>query len=363
MPALATPTLPTRFRDHGEACAQCPWVTCDYVPPTLVPGSQILLVGEAPGYWESRQGEYFIGETGIKLNEMLRAVGLTRDEVSLSNALKCYGNEEKSTPEILTRCSQAYLKYEIEYLATRGLKVIIAMGEPALRALTGLSGITGNRGKVLYYAENTDIRILPTFNPAFVLRCPGIQPADLARRAALAARDNPWDKALAAPDFVRQTPDAVEWIVPDLLVRGAITSFAAPRGHGKSVTAMHLTVELARGGTFRGQRLAPARVLYLDRDNPAVVTKIRLVAWGGASERNRKVLTRDEAPDLLQKMAWAQFPAEAFDVVIIDAVGSSTEGGGDREGGAGDEPILARLRDLRAKGGGGPVAAQYDQER
>ena len=50
------------------------------------------------------------------------------------------------------------------------------MGEPALRALTGLSGITGNRGKVLYYAENTDIRILPTFNPAFVLRRPGIQP-------------------------------------------------------------------------------------------------------------------------------------------------------------------------------------------
>ena len=89
MPALATPTLPKRFRDHGEACAQCPWVTCDYVPPTLVPGAQILLVGEAPGYWESRQGEYFIGETGIKLNEMLRAVGLSREEVSLSNALKC----------------------------------------------------------------------------------------------------------------------------------------------------------------------------------------------------------------------------------------------------------------------------------
>ena len=151
-------------------------MTCDYVPPSLVPGSPILLVGEAPGYWESRQGEYFIGETGIKLNEMLRAVGLAREEVSLSNAIKCYANEEKSPPEVLTRCSEAYLKYEIEYLAKRGLKVVIAMGEPALRALTGLSGITGNRGKVLYYAQNTDIRILPTFNPAFVLRRPGIQP-------------------------------------------------------------------------------------------------------------------------------------------------------------------------------------------
>jgi len=148
---------------------------------------------------------------------------------------------------------------------------------------------------------------------------------------------------------VRQTPDAVEWIVPDVLARGAITSFAAPRGLGKSVTAMHLAVELARGGTFRGQRLAPARVLYLDRDNPPVVTKIHLVAWGGATERNLKVLTREEAPDLLQKQAWAQFPAEAFDVVVIDAVGSSTEGVTEKEGRE-TSLILARLRDLAAKG-------------
>ena len=168
-------------------------MTCDYVPPTLVPGAPILLVGEAPGYWESRQGEYFIGETGIKLNEMLRAVELTREEVSLSNALKCY-SEDKALPEVLTRCTEAYLKYEIEYLARRGLKVIIAMGEPALRALTGLSGITGNRGKVLYYAQNTDIRILPTFNLAFVLRRPGIQPvveSDLLLAKPAGRRDQP----------------------------------------------------------------------------------------------------------------------------------------------------------------------------
>ena len=54
--------------------------------------------------------------------------------------------------------------------------MIVAMGEPALRALTGLSGITTNCGKVLYYAQNTGVRVLPTFNPAFVLRRPGIQP-------------------------------------------------------------------------------------------------------------------------------------------------------------------------------------------
>ena len=182
-----------------------------------------------------------------------------------------------------------------------------------------------------------------------VEQTPTLQPANLARLATPAARETPWDQALAAPDFVRQTPDAVDWIVPDLLARGAITSLAAPRGLGKSITAMHLAVELARGGTFRGQRLAPVRVLYLDRDNPPVVTKIRLVAWGGASERTLKVLMRDQAPDLLHKQAWAQFPAEAFDVVIIDAVGSSTEGVTEKEGRE-TSLILARLRDLAAKG-------------
>jgi uracil-DNA glycosylase family 4 len=176
VPARAAPKLRQRFRGHGEACARCPWVTCDFVPPTLVPGTPLLLVGEAPGYWEARQGEPFTGESGIKLNEMLRAAGLSRDDVSLSNVIKCWGNDEKSTPEILGRCTQAYLKQEIAFLAGRGLKLIIAMGEPALRALTGLSGITGNRGKVLYYADNPELRVLPTFNPAFVLRRPRIQP-------------------------------------------------------------------------------------------------------------------------------------------------------------------------------------------
>lgn len=186
-----------------------------------------------------------------------------------------------------------------------------------------------------------------------VASAPIVTREDLAARAAEAAaaadRASPWDKAVAAPDFVRRTPPAVPWLVPGVLARGAITTWAAPRGLGKSLIALKLATELARGGTFCGQPLTPVRVLYVDRDNPDFVVGSRLVAWGGADVPDLKVLTRDDAPDLTQKGAWAQFPVERFDVVIIDSVGSSTEGVTEKEGKE-TSMILATLRDLAAKG-------------
>jgi uracil-DNA glycosylase len=175
MPTFAKTSTPKPFLNKGEDCAQCPWTTCDFVAPTVRAGSQVLLVGEAPGFWEARDGAYFVGESGGVLDEILRDVGFTRKQLSVSNAVKCY-DEGKATPEIVERCRAAFLTREIAYLAARGLKLIIALGEPALRAVTGLPGITKNRGKVLPYPDNPAISVLPTFNPAFILYRPGIQP-------------------------------------------------------------------------------------------------------------------------------------------------------------------------------------------
>jgi uracil-DNA glycosylase family 4 len=65
------------------------WSSC---PQPYVQGAPYLPVGEASGYREARDGVYCIGESAINLNEMLRAVGISHDQVSLSNALKCYCN-------------------------------------------------------------------------------------------------------------------------------------------------------------------------------------------------------------------------------------------------------------------------------
>jgi hypothetical protein len=73
---------------------------------------------------------------------------------------------------------------------------------------------------------------------------PAPQPDDAADGAA---DDNPWSKALPAPAFLAQTPKAVTWLVKDLLARGAITIWAAPRGIGKTHLGIKVAVELAVG--------------------------------------------------------------------------------------------------------------------
>lgn len=125
--------------------------------------------------------------------------------------------------------------------------------------------------------------------------------------------------------------------------------WAAPRGVGKSVVGVNLAVKLAVGGAFASRSLSPVCVLYLDRENPDEAINMRLEGWGADQAPNLILLSREDAPDLTQKEAWARFSVERFDVVIVDSVGSSTEGVTEKEGRETTQ-ILATLRDLAARG-------------
>src|SRR5262245_11077094 len=83
-------------------------------------------------------------------------------------------------------------------------------------------------------------------------------------------------------DFLSQQDPTRPALAQDLLVPGAITIIAAPRGTGKSVTALALGIAFASGGVFRGERLPSTQVLLVDRDNPPVVVRKRL-GWLGAT--------------------------------------------------------------------------------
>jgi hypothetical protein len=132
-------------------------------------------------------------------------------------------------------------------------------------------------------------------------------------------------------------------------VPGAITDVAAPRGTGKSITALGLAIELSRGGVFRGERLQQARVLLVDRDNAPHIVRSRLRHLGATTAKALSVLTRDDAPPLSDKAAWATFPVDAYDVVIIDSLGAATEGISEKEGKQTQE-FLATLKDLAHRG-------------
>jgi uracil-DNA glycosylase family 4 len=131
-----------------------------------------MIVGEAPGEQEDRQGEPFVGKSGQLLDNMLRAVGLTRGEnaapehqVYIANTLKCRppGNRNP-LPEELAKC-EAFLIRQVQLLQP---KIILAMGAFAVQSLLRSTEPVGKlRGRVHRYQG---VPLVVTYHPAYLLR-------------------------------------------------------------------------------------------------------------------------------------------------------------------------------------------------
>jgi len=148
-----------------------------------------MVVGEAPGAAEDRQGRPFVGGSGAELRRMLSEAGITFEDCWSTNvvrfrpprnditeffykraAAKKLGRRELDGrfPKDVVFDGIAELEREISLVAPR---LIIALGETALWALTGLSGITKWRGSQLHHKwEGENIPLVPTYHPAAVLR-------------------------------------------------------------------------------------------------------------------------------------------------------------------------------------------------
>ncbi|MFK8067673.1 MAG: uracil-DNA glycosylase family protein [Gammaproteobacteria bacterium] len=128
-----------------------------------------LIIGEAPGAEEDRQGEPFVGRAGQLLNSMLVAVGLSRDQVFIANILKCRPPENRDPrPEEVVSCS-AYLQRQIELIKP---KIILCVGRIAAQNLLKLDTPIGKmRGKKYIY-EPQNIPVVVTYHPAYLLRSP-----------------------------------------------------------------------------------------------------------------------------------------------------------------------------------------------
>lgn len=128
-----------------------------------------MVVGEAPGADEDRQGEPFVGRAGQLLNAMLRAVGLSRDKVYIANILKCRppGNRDPRPEE--AACCEPFLRRQIELISPR---VILAVGRIAAQNLLNstipLARMRGRR----HTLGDTGIPVVVTYHPAYLLRSP-----------------------------------------------------------------------------------------------------------------------------------------------------------------------------------------------
>ena len=108
--------------------------------------SDVIFVGEAPGRNEDLQGEPFVGIAGKRLSQALNDAGISREEVYITNVVKCRPPNNR-VPTVLERdvCVE-YLKKEISIIKP---KIICILGNTAFASILGGSEITKHRGKVV----------------------------------------------------------------------------------------------------------------------------------------------------------------------------------------------------------------------
>jgi DNA polymerase len=147
------------------------------------PQAHWMLVGEAPGEQEDREGEPFVGRAGQLLDRMLRAVDLQRAapaeggadparQVYIANVLKCRPPQNRNpSPEEVLRC-EPFLRRQVALVQPR---IVLALGRFAVQSLLGSSEPIGRlRGRVHRYEGRP---LVVSYHPAYLLR----NPADKAR--------------------------------------------------------------------------------------------------------------------------------------------------------------------------------------
>lgn len=128
-----------------------------------------LIIGEAPGADEDRQGEPFVGRAGQLLTEMLRAIGLQREQVYIANILKCRPPDNRDPrPEEIQQCS-GYLRSQISLIKPR---IILVVGRIAAQSLLKTDTPIGKMRGHRYEFEDSTIPVVVTYHPAYLLRSP-----------------------------------------------------------------------------------------------------------------------------------------------------------------------------------------------
>jgi uracil-DNA glycosylase len=138
-----------------------------------VPGSGnlknplVIFVGEGPGRNEDLHGKPFVGSGGKLLDQLLMTAGLARDQVYITNIVKCRPpKNRKPKPDEIKICTSNYLDKQIEILAP---KLICTLGATALEYFTGEKKMGPNHGK-LTVAHKSGLPLLATYHPASVFR-------------------------------------------------------------------------------------------------------------------------------------------------------------------------------------------------
>jgi len=169
----------------------------------------IMFIGEAPGFHENRQGKPFVGQAGQFLDELLQAAGVERDQVFITNVVKCRPpNNRDPLPEELRAC-QRYLDEQIELLDPQ---VIVTLGRISMAKFVTDGRISAIHGRT----HNVDGRkVVTMYHPAAALHQPALRQtliedfARLKRFISTRTTPQPEPEPVVLPPVPEVTPSEI----------------------------------------------------------------------------------------------------------------------------------------------------------
>lgn len=157
------------IEQHVAACTHCPLSRTRRLPVMGRGNTQadLMLIAEAPGEQEDRQGIPFVGRSGELLDRLLRDCGLTRKEIYITNMIKCHPPGNRDPKEEEKEACFPYLKYETWLLKP---KIIVCLGRVAAqRIISPDFKITRQHGT---WTCRKNCALTATYHPSAILRDP-----------------------------------------------------------------------------------------------------------------------------------------------------------------------------------------------
>ena len=131
--------------------------------------ADLLIIGEGPGHDEDIRGEPFVGRSGQLLDRMLAAIGFAREQVYITNIVKCRPPSNRDPKQLEAQQCRAFLEAQIAQVAP---KVILSVGRVSAHNLLASSLPVGKLIQQMHKLPGTEIPLKVTYHPAYLLRNP-----------------------------------------------------------------------------------------------------------------------------------------------------------------------------------------------
>ena len=153
-----------------EACALCETRT-QVVFGVGNPNAEVLFIGEAPGANEDLQGEPFVGRAGKLLDDMLAMIGLKRQNIYITNSVKCRPPENRDPLNTEKDACRGYLRRQVKLMRP---KIIVCLGRiSAMELIREDFKISQEHGQ---FFEKNGVLMMALYHPAALLRNPNLKP-------------------------------------------------------------------------------------------------------------------------------------------------------------------------------------------